>query len=408
MTSGTLDSGRVICAREFLADVVELFPGVRQFPFEAAECSRELESALSRRICVTAHSNKLSQFVSKVFDTRQPAIDVRNRVWMVNDPSHQLNLEGSMNNHRLLDTAVEQIVKLEWRGKRCLRVCNSDGSFLWLWLDSKCNYNGGLLIDFEYGYRGETYKCHAKMYHMSTSIQLFGCGHTPDEAMAAYRSLQQLMGKLYREYGKFASSKSVTTQDFRCINENSALNLYMRISHIEELCSALERDWIRYRDSESTSLYACIENIRRGRGRIYISVKGANSRAVVTLFSSGRGHVSARSSICRVLAWCVVLKIMVVYGVYFIDTYIARSARSSTDADASSAIRPLGSSMRSSSQPASGGAWRSSSRAAGSSSSFDASGAGLPQASTASAPSCPSPASARCGSPSAAAALAEL
>ena len=57
MTSGTLDSGRVICAREFLADVVELFPGVRQFPFEAGECSRELESALSSKIANALDQN---------------------------------------------------------------------------------------------------------------------------------------------------------------------------------------------------------------------------------------------------------------------------------------------------------------------------------------------------------------
>lgn len=276
--------------------------------------------------------NVLVHAVAELFELYEdPSIEVRNRVWTVSDVSHRVPLNILMCNHRELDTKVaENLLKLEWRGKRCVRVEHGK-ALIHIWLNSDNRFRGGMLVDFEVPGIGHK-KCHAKIYNNSETIQLFGCGIRAEYAMHAYAELKNIMGRLHPSFSNFASGKMAVKPDFKCINENSRINLGVRVDDMGRMVRIIQTDWLRHHEDEKVSVFTDMESVRAGRSRMYVTVAAENHRAVVTLFESGRGHISARTSQCRLLAWCVILKLVDMYGAHFTRTCVDRNKEKIGDA----------------------------------------------------------------------------
>tara|TARA_Y100000034_G_scaffold128236_1_gene182496 strand:+ start:857 stop:1474 length:618 start_codon:yes stop_codon:yes gene_type:complete len=177
-----------------------------------------------------------------------------------------------------------------------------------------------MLIDFQVPGIGFK-KCHAKIYNNSDTVQLFGCGVRVEYARKAYIELKHIMSELHPSFASFASDTAVETANLKFINENSKINMGVRVESIDALASVIKSDWERHRDAGKASVFAQIESVKKGKCRMYVTVASDDQRAVVTLFESGRGHISARTSTCRVLAWLVILKLVEMYGSHFIRTY---------------------------------------------------------------------------------------
>jgi len=264
----------------------------------------------------------LVRAVVDLFDLYQePSIEIRNRVWTVSSPSHRLPLNVIMDNHRELNTTrvTSNLLRLEWRGKRCVRAEHNE-TLIHIWLNSSNKFRGGMLIDFAVPGIGFK-KCHAKIYNNSDTVQLFGCGVPVEYARKAYTELKHIMGELHPSFSSFASDESAATTNLKFINENSKINMGVRVECIDALASVVKTDWQRHRDGGKASVFAEIESVKRGKCRMYVAVASGDQRAVVTLFESGRGHISARTSACRVLAWLTLLKLVEMYGSHFIRTY---------------------------------------------------------------------------------------
>ncbi len=264
----------------------------------------------------------LVRAVVELFDLYQePSIEIRNRVWTISSPTHRLPLNVIMDNHRDLNTTriTSNLLRLEWRGKRCVRAEHNE-TLIHIWLNSSNKFRGGMLIDFQVPGIGFK-KCHAKIYNNSDTVQLFGCGVRVEYARKAYIELKHIMSELHPSFASFASDTAVETANLKFINENSKINMGVRVESIDALASVIKSDWERHRDAGKASVFAQIESVKKGKCRMYVTVASDDQRAVVTLFESGRGHISARTSTCRVLAWLVILKLVEMYGSHFIRTY---------------------------------------------------------------------------------------
>ena len=265
----------------------------------------------------------LARAVADLFGLYQePCIEIRNRVWTVTSPSHRLPLNILMDNHRDLNTAqvASNLLRLEWRGKRCVRVEHGE-ALIHIWLNSGNKFRGGMLIDFQVPGIGFK-KCHAKIYNDSDTVQLFGCGVRVEYALKAYTELKHIMDQLHPAFSGFARNDQAALRNLKFVNENSKINMGVRVeSSIDTLALVVKADWARHRKDGKASVFAEIESVKTGKNRLYVTVAEGDQRAVVTLFESGRGHISARTSHCRVLAWLVLLKLIEMYGSHFIRTY---------------------------------------------------------------------------------------
>ena len=265
---------------------------------------------------------RLVHAVVDLFDLYQePRIEVRNRVWTVLSPTHRLPINVLMDNHRDLDTTrvAMNLLRLEWRGKRCVRVKHNE-ALIHIWMNSANKFRGGMLIDFQVPGIGFK-KCHAKIYNNSDTVQLFGCGVHVEYARKAYTELKHIMSEMHPSFSSFASDESAPITNLKFINENSKINMGVRVECIDALASVIKTDWKRHRDAGKASVFAEIESVKKGKCRMYVTVASGDQRAVATLFESGRGHISARTSAGRVLAWLVLLKLVEMYGSHFIRTY---------------------------------------------------------------------------------------
>ncbi len=288
-----------------------------RFKDEMGECRAEPPDAGDGGSCEI-----LLNAVTELFCLyKEPSIETRNRVWTVSSISHRLPLNILMDDHRTLDTATDaaaNLIRLEWRGKRCVRVPHGH-ALIHIWLPSANKFKGGMLIDFEVPGIGFK-KCHAKLYNNSDTIQLFGCGIRVEYAQKAYTELKRIMGKLHPRFGSFANDET-SLPNFKFINENSKINLSVRVDDIGAVAKVIKADWSRHAECALPSVFSVIQSVRMGKSRMYITVNAENRRAVITLFESGRGHISARTTHSRVLAWGVILKLVEMYGSHFIRTH---------------------------------------------------------------------------------------
>jgi len=332
---------------DFLSVIEKCIPGLSTFPVTVADA---IEHELQLRTH-SQHHDALPLPTPLPLPTaanygRSPRIEVRNRVWSCESDDNIVDLNAIMADHRSLRVGQNDLIQLRWRAKKCVRVLHRD-MYEWHWLSASRRYTGGLLLDFHCSITGR--KTHAKIYHRSRTVQLFGAGNYPEHALAALRCLQQVLGQLSPAFSTLARSRKVEMAHMRCINENSAFQLF-RTVHLEDtvhLSAAFIRDWRAIRAMERITMFSFVDEIRARDNCIYIGITdGKAGHAMITLFyRTGRGHISTRTSACRIIAWCVLICLMNIYWESFTDSFeLASSSSSSTtraEAEATFSSIPL-------------------------------------------------------------------
>ena len=127
--------------------------------------------------------------------------------------------------------------------------------------------------------------------------------------------------------------------DMRCINENSAFKLYRTVyaDARADFAKIFTRDWDAIRAMKKRiTMFNFIDEIRPREKCIYIGITdGKVGRAMITLFyRTGRGHISARTSVCRIIAWVILISLTNIYSEYFSNRILPLSSSSSMCADA--------------------------------------------------------------------------
>ncbi len=246
-----------------------------------------------------------------------PTCEVRNRVFQVAHVSLCIDLDELFKARDTLNYRTCPVNSLHYRENSLRTVRETSDRIVRTWLLPDKKYFGGLLVDWEspmLNYR----RCHAKMYNRSPCLQIH-CQMNQADAYASYRSLKDILLKLDdgRYTAEFATSRDIIPQDFRCVLENSRIDLNRVVNHIDDLVTIMRTDAQTLRDNVHT-IFPLIDAVSKGHARIIIRFKmKCGNKATATICSTGRGYMSSTHPGARVFAYIGLLHLMDLYSEFF-------------------------------------------------------------------------------------------